>query len=282
MLIRTERLARVVYNDEDVDPREDGSIAIVLGTQSLPADADLSAMYDVGIRIVSLAYDGTCAYGSGCMNLDVGLTLFGVETIRAMSELGLILDLSHVSHRTAWEALNLIDDEQLPIGVMASHSGCYDIYPHFRNLPDSILRRIADRGGVIGIPTLGFILHEEIYGMRQHAIDRDAFVRHFRHALNVCGVDAITIGSDGTYTDADDEQGLKHFEMIRKQIDPHGTWGARYPDHPACFTGPKKLSAIRSFITFGSKLPAAQFDRIMGDNLSRFLKEHLPHYTMAA
>ncbi|HBI25436.1 MAG: Zn-dependent dipeptidase [Candidatus Wolfebacteria bacterium GW2011_GWC2_39_22] len=254
------------HTDDIVMAREDNSTAIILGLQNLPDNVDITALKGAGIQVISLAYDTVNMYGSGCMNLDVGLTQAGKDVLRAMDqEKGMILDLAHASHRMAREVLRFIHEARLFLPVMASHTGCYGVYPHFRNLPDQVLREIAERGGVIGIPTLEFIL-----GNGNEDINH--FRAHIRHAINVCGIESVVIGSDGTYSNVDEEQARAQFEMMRTKIDPQGTWGARYPEHPEIFLGPNKLEHIANSIR---DIAGEKTHTVVGENLVQFFERSL-------
>ena len=277
MLLTAKRTATWVSSKSEFDETlERGMLAVILGIQNLPKDADLMALQRADIRIISLVCDTLSPYGSGCLNIDIGLTPLGRQAIRRMGELGLILDLSHASHRTAREALELIKTEKLPISVMASHTGCYGVYPHFYNLPDDVLRGIAEKGGVVGISTVGYALGgvKNSEPMAQAIHDCEAFKAHVRHAINICGYEAVVIGSDGPYTKIDPKQARADTESIRELFDPYGTWGTRYPAHPPHLTGPDKMSEIERLIRSTAHEDA--IEAIMGENLLRFFKESLP------
>jgi membrane dipeptidase len=75
-----------------------------------------------------------------------GLTDFGVEVVKEMNRLGMIVDVSHVSESTFWDVIEVADKP-----VIASHSCVYSIDPHYRNLKDEQIEAIAENGGLIGI-----------------------------------------------------------------------------------------------------------------------------------
>lgn len=278
MLLTAEKPSTWVSNKNELDGAlSGGQLAVVLGLQNLPNDADLMALQRADIRVISLAHDSLSPYGSGCLNIDIGLTPLGRQAIRRMSELGLILDLSHASHRMAREALELIKVEKLPIPVMASHTGCYGVYPHFCNLPDDVLRGIADKGGVVGISTVGYTLGgvEHPFSEIQAGYDREAFMAHIRYALKICGHETVAIGSDGPYAKIDWEQEKIDTENMCRLFDPYGTWGTRYPPHPPKLTGPDKMNGVEDCarkMTLGEESISA----VMGENLLRFFRESLP------
>ena len=142
------------------DLQDDDKIKVVLGLQNPPKDADLNLLYKEGIRITTLAYEGYNEYGGGFASLD-DLTKKGKRFIISCAETGLILDLSHAGFNTAAGTLRFIDSAGLKIPVVASHSGYYEMYNHPRNIPYGTLFGILNCGGIVGVPTLTFILDEK-------------------------------------------------------------------------------------------------------------------------
>lgn len=256
---------RIVMRAGQVDI-DDGRINIVLGLQNLPGDIgredlDWYKMREAGIRVIGLAYDTINPFGSGCLNLDMGLTDAGEDVLCRMQDHGMILDLSHTSHRMARQMLEVMDKRSIDIPVMASHGGCYAVYPHFRNLPDDVLAGIAKRGGVVGIANLTFILDRESDGV-------DAFRRHLKHAVEVCGPRAVVIGSDAPYVTYTAEEEKELFGKMKGMIDPDGTWDARYPMYTPELAGPQKMQKMAD--------PPVPGVLQLGLNLKNFFKRSLP------
>lgn len=106
----------------------------------------LRQMYELGARYLTLTHNdnvpwadsATDAVGCG------GLTAFGVEVVREMNRVGMLVDLSHVSVGTMHAAL---DATRAP--VIFSHSSCRALVDHPRNVPDEVLARVPDNGGVL-------------------------------------------------------------------------------------------------------------------------------------
>lgn len=256
--------ARIITGPKEVDI-SDGRVNIVLGLQNLPHDMgkrtlDWFSLRNTGVRVISLVYDKVNAFGSGCLNLDVGLTTEGEKALCHMQDHGFILDLSHAGHRMAREVLEAMDRRNIDIPVMASHVGCYSVYPHFRNLPDDVLVGIAKRGGVIGIANLTFILDHESNGA-------DPFLYHLLYARRKCGAESIVIGSDAPYVTYTAHQEQVIFEKMKQLNDPHGTWGSRSPMYTPGLAGPAKMTKIED------RMPDVG---ILGLNLLNFFERSLP------
>lgn len=132
----------------------------------------------------SLATHMGAAEREGLYKQEKGLTGPGREMLGAMEELGMVCDLSHSNDATFREAL------ELSAGKMCTtHGNCAAISPHTRNLTDSMMRALAERGGVMGLCFFGGFIDE-----REPSLPR--FVDHVIHALEVMGPDHVGIGSD--------------------------------------------------------------------------------------
>jgi membrane dipeptidase len=127
-----------------------GKIASLLGIEgghvienSLGA---LRAYYQLGVRYMTLAHFANTDWADSATDEPVndGLSAFGEDLVREMNRLGMLVDLSHVSPATMSDALNVA---QAP--VIFSHSGARALTDHVRNVPDSILARLRENGGVV-------------------------------------------------------------------------------------------------------------------------------------
>jgi len=121
-------------------------IGIEGGHQINNSLAVLRQMYDSGARYMTLTHTTNTAWADSATDAPAhkGLTAFGVEVVREMNRMGMLVDLSHVSPDTMRAAL---DATQAP--VIFSHSSARALDDHPRNVPDDILRRLAANGGVV-------------------------------------------------------------------------------------------------------------------------------------
>lgn len=104
----------------------------------------LSKLKSDGCLFFSLAWNGETALAGG-VNSTKGLTDLGTAAIKELNRLKIGLDLSHLNEASFWPALNIAD---FPL---ATHSNCYALCKHKRNLSDDALKEIKNKGGVIGI-----------------------------------------------------------------------------------------------------------------------------------
>jgi membrane dipeptidase len=117
-----------------------------------------------------------------------GLTPAGSRLVEAMAARSIVLDLAHAAPATFWDAL---DAAPRAAPVIVSHTGVWAERPSWRNVDDSQIRAVADRGGVVGIIFhRGFLARP---GRRARASD---VARHVAHVIRVGGEDAAALGSD--------------------------------------------------------------------------------------
>jgi membrane dipeptidase len=146
-----------------------------------------------GLRVIGLAHYGPSAYahGTGCSG---GLTAQGRELLRAMEQLGIILDLTHLADESFWEAAELFGGP-----VLASHNNCRSITPDERQFSDEQIRLLIEREGVIGVAFDAWML---VPGWRRGEpnnprVSLEDAVRHIDHICQLAGdTRHVAIGSD--------------------------------------------------------------------------------------
>lgn len=167
-----------------------GRIALLLaieGAEPIGHSVEmLDTLYRVGIRMCSLSWNRRTMLADGVAEQDTGgrLTQLGVDAVRRMEHLGMIVDVSHLSEAGFW---HLADVATRPF--IASHSSCRALVDHPRNLTDEQLTLIADRGGFVGVNAFGPFLAE-------HKPSVTSYVDHLAHAMEVMGDDHVGLGAD--------------------------------------------------------------------------------------
>ncbi len=163
----------------------------------------LDELFADGVRLMTLVWNYNNMIGTAAMEKtqDWGLTKFGREVVERMEELGMIVDVSHLSDKGV---LDVLDVAKKPF--IASHSNARAELDHPRNLSDTLIRQLANRGGVIGLNfCVGFLLPEFSWSKqiglppeRAYIPNQifEALVRHARHISDVGGIDCLSLGSD--------------------------------------------------------------------------------------
>ncbi len=153
---------------------------------------NLERFYEMGVRLISLTWNfDNCfghpnSYDPHCMAK--GLAPFGKDAVCRMQELGMLVDVSHLSDGGFWD---IVDICKKPF--VASHSNCRSLCPHSRNLTDKMLRALADRGGVAGLNFCPAFLMEDVNNPHSTA----AFIAHQAcYMANCGGMDCVALGTD--------------------------------------------------------------------------------------
>lgn len=148
----------------------------------------LRNFYRLGVRLITLTWNYKNEIGyPNCIKefKDEGLTLFGEEVVHEMNELGMIIDVSHLSDGGFYDVSRL---SKKPF--VASHSNARSVKNHTRNLTDDMIKILANKGGITGIN-----FAKEFLGDGKLSTVED-MIRHIKHIRNVGGIDVISIGSD--------------------------------------------------------------------------------------
>ncbi len=164
-----------------------GTVLTIEGGEVLEGKlSNLRILYQLGVRLLTLTWNYSNEIASGVMDSasKQGLTPFGQEVVREINDLGMMIDVSHLSTKSFWD---VVDISQQPI--IASHSNAYAICPHPRNLEDTQIEAIASKGGVVGInfnpPFLA-----------KHTADISHIIKHIEYIAELVGIDVIAFGSD--------------------------------------------------------------------------------------
>ncbi len=211
-------------------------IAIMIGVEGGHAIEDsldiLRELYDRGARYLTLTHVNTNNWcdSSGDAERHGGLTDFGRDVVRTMNDLGMIVDISHVSDKAFFHTI-----ETTRVPIVATHSSCRALCRHPRNMTDDMLRELARNGGVCMINFFSAFISDEVAQVIMHAqkgrkknngdptggteempddrMDWDTYLEWFQtlgcptatldqvadhifHAAEVAGIDHVGIGSD--------------------------------------------------------------------------------------
>ena len=152
-----DRLEFVTTADGAAKAMKAGRVASFIGMEgghSIGSSlAVLRQMYALGARYMTLTHSKNTPWADSATDAPVhdGLTDFGRDVVREMNRIGMLVDLSHVSEATMMDAL---DVAKAP--VIFSHSGARAVDGHARNVPDAVLARLKENGGIVmavGFPT---------------------------------------------------------------------------------------------------------------------------------
>ena len=174
----TRQIRKSLKNDKIV------AVLGIEGGEALNGNlAVLHALYRLGVRFLGLTWNqrNQIADGVGEALTGGGLTKFGREVVREMNNLGMLVDLSHISEAGFWDVLAHSRDP-----VMVSHANCYTLQNHIRNLKDDQIKALAESGGVLGLSFFPEFTGNSI----------EDFLDHIDFVAALAGTEVIALGSD--------------------------------------------------------------------------------------
>ncbi|HEY2517387.1 MAG TPA: membrane dipeptidase [Polyangiaceae bacterium] len=247
--------------------RRSGLILGFQGATALgPTLERLNAFVGLGVRIMQLTYNVRNLLGDGCLeSANAGLSAVGRQAVERMNDKGVLIDLSHCGQRTTAEAIEL---SKRPVAI--THTGCAALVDRPRNKRDEEMRKCAEKGGVVGIYCMPFLR------MQGQPTSEDV-VAHIEHALQVCGEDHVSIGTDGTISPI--ELTPEFVAMHHKFVADRVKGGIAAPgESPDVYNFCLDLNTPRRFQTLGEKLLARghkeeRIKKILGGNFARLFGE---------
>ncbi|MHB8654843.1 MAG: dipeptidase [Terriglobia bacterium] len=170
-----------------------GYILSMEGADPILSPGDAARWWDDGLRVVGLSHFGAGVYAHGTSSPG-GLTTKGFELLKAFEELGMILDVTHLTDEGFGQA---VDSFHGP--VLASHNNCRSLVPGDRQFSDDQLRTLIDRGAVIGSALDSWMLWPDyVPGQADNALVKlQRVVGHIDHICQLAGnATHVAIGSD--------------------------------------------------------------------------------------
>jgi membrane dipeptidase len=239
--------------DDILRAHKDGKIASLIGIEGGHSIDDslgvLRMMYALGVRYMTLTHSESLDWADSATDEPKahGLSPFGEQVVAEMNRLGMFVDISHVSTETMKHVLRVA---RAP--VIASHSSARALADHPRNVPDDVLKLVAQNGGVVMVNFYpGFIVPEGARAMRdmfqvgrklraQYPNDADfqaalsawrkehptprgsvhTVVDHIEHIIQVAGIDHVGLGSDfdGIPTVPDQLEDVSKYPVITQEL----------------------------------------------------------------
>ena len=168
------------------------------------------SLYQLGVRMLTLTwnFENEIGYPNTIVKAKdydpsrhYGLKPEGIEIVREMNRVGMIVDVSHLGDDGFWDVVKYCDGP-----FVASHSNARAVCNHTRNMTDDMIRALADKGGVMGLNFCGDFLNPN---GKSRVED---MVRHAKHIINVGGSDILGLGTD--YDGIDGDLELDHCDKM--------------------------------------------------------------------
>lgn len=179
------------------------------------------SLYQLGVRMLTLTwnFENEIGYPNTIVKAKdydptrrYGLKPEGIEIVREMNRVGMIVDVSHLGDDGFWDVVKYCDGP-----FVASHSNARAVCNHTRNMTDDMIRALADKGGVMGLNFCGDFLNPN---GKSRVED---MVRHAKHIMNVGGSDILGLGTD--YDGIDGDLELDHcdkMQLLAQEMDRQG------------------------------------------------------------
>lgn len=228
-------MAAYAYSADDVRRNHDnGLLSILIGLENgSPVGKDIrniEYLYKRGVRYITLTHSTDNQICDSCSGAGKwgGLSPFGHEVVAEMNRLGLLIDVAHCSDNTVSQVLDISSE---PIAF--THGCCRAVSNHRRNLPDELMKKLADKGGVMGVSIYPYFISEEFCKVSEASGLEDLFyleddfkydpsndlkrkawddfqmqlsqlprpgvnevVDHIDHAVKVMGIEHVGLGTD--------------------------------------------------------------------------------------
>jgi membrane dipeptidase len=230
MIARYPETFELALSANDIERiHAEGKIASLIGVEGGHCIEDslavLEKLYELGARYMTLTHTDSLGWADSATDeaRNDGLTPFGEEVVRTMNQLGMLVDLSHVSAETMHDALDVTTAP-----VIFSHSSAVAVADHPRNVPDDVLKRLRDKDGIVMVNFFsGYIVPQAVKtvseGMelerklKEQKLDDEQIrtemrrwkvknpyprgtihhlLDHIDHIAKVAGVERVGLGSD--------------------------------------------------------------------------------------
>lgn len=262
MRIRTARDLRIAKETQRL-----GLIYNVQDTSLLENDLTRVAILQaLGLRVMQMTYNTRNLVGDGCLEASGGgLSNLGRDLVAELGRMHIVMDLSHGGALTIAEAI-----AQAKAPPVISHTGCRDVNDNPRNVYDRELRALADKGGVVGIYFMPFLVARG--PARKHDL-----IRHIEHAMQVCGEDHVGLGTDGMISATAIDDGYR--EYLRMEYEARVKQGIAAPgEGPDAYQVVLDYNEPRRFLRLAEDLsargwPARRIEKLLGANFARVFGE---------
>lgn len=217
-------ILKIVRNTEDFDGAlSEDKLAVLIGMEGLSGIGDrvnlINTLYLLGVRHMALTWNEENLLATGVKGSpNRGLTKLGIDAVKLMEKLGIIIDLAHANDKTFWDVY-----ENTKGPIINSHSNSRKLCDVARNIPDDQIKAIAKRGGLVGLNSFNEFVHVD-----REKQDIIHLAKHLDHLVEVAGIDHVSFGFDFFHylkTDTIDSFvddvniGTKGFETVEKVPD---------------------------------------------------------------
>ena len=256
-------LMRINSAADLVTAKEQGKFGIIYGLQSSDQFGsldDVNRCYGYGQRVSQLSYNFRSRIADGAFEpYDGGVSEYGGKVIDRMNSVGMAVDLGHASDKTKLDA---IARSKGP--VILSHGNCRALIPNgLRATTDDAIRKLAAKGGVMGITDIAFMVKGT------EPVTVDDVIDHYDHVRDLVGIEHVGVGSDAGIESNDFGAPAALKEMLTKADARYHVHG----DHEivAGMGGPSRMYELTAGLVRRGYTDE-QIRLVIGGNWARVLK----------
>lgn len=258
---RNSDLFSVVGRVDDLDrAKREGKIAVIMGVQDsdhFREIKDVAYFYALGQRCSQITYNSQNLLGAGSTErVDAGLSDFGVAIVKEMNRVGMLVDASHCGEKTT---LDIVEASDKPMAF--THTNCRALRNHPRTKTDEAIKKLAAKGGVMGVTGVRMFLSDKDPTTVENIVD------HIDHVVKLTSIDHVGVGSDSDLIGYDHmspaankalRDSYKASYAFRDKIDTDGF------DHPQ-----RIFDLTEALIRRG--YPDPHIEQVLGGNFRRLL-----------
>lgn len=266
-----DRLLLTKSANDIVTAKKEDKVAVMLGFQSSrmleQSIENLDTLYEAGMRWMQLTYNSRNFIGDGSTErTNAGLSDYGLEVVERMNELGIIIDLSHCGKQTTNDGIAF---SKSPVSI--NHSMCEALHKnHPRSKTDEQIRAMADKGGIIGIICLGYMIGPNL----GTDTTLETYVDHIDHAVKIGGIDNVGVAADFAVQGLEATGATRENWYVPRLTRFKPSYKVQWPpwipelDKPDRYLQVAKILDKRGYST-------GDIEKILGQNWIRFNKEVL-------
>jgi membrane dipeptidase len=266
-----DTLMHAISADHFVQAKKEKKVAVMFGFQNATmiekSIDNIDTLYEAGTRWIQLTYNERNLLGDGCTErTNAGLSDFGLEAVERMNELGIMIDLSHCGRQTTNDGIQFSKT-----GASFNHSMCEALYKnHPRAKTDEQIRAMADKGGVMGIICLGYMIGPDPGG----ETTLETYVDHIDHAVKIGGIESVGVAADYAIQGLEAAGATRENWYVPRLTRFKPSYQVRWPPWIPELDQPERYKYVaRALDKRGYK--SGEIEKILGQNWLRYFRETL-------
>ncbi|MHA7830223.1 MAG: dipeptidase [Flagellimonas sp.] len=267
----SETLVHATVAEDFVKAKQEKKSAVLFGFQNATmiekSIDNIDTLYEAGTRWIQLTYNERNLLGDGCTErTNAGLSDFGVAAVERMNELGIMVDLSHCGHQTTMDGLKFSTS-----GACFNHTMCEALYKnHPRGKTDEQIKLMADKGGVMGVICLGYMIGPDPGG--KTTIEN--YINHIDHAVKVAGMDHVGVAADFAIQGLQATGATRENWYVPRLTRFKPSYEVRWPPWIPELDGPDRYRHVAMALDRRGYKPR-EIEKLLGGNWLRYFGETL-------